>query len=211
MVLAVASLLLQIATPSSRALPSAALAAAAMSADTRVVSETSASSARSGGSSAGPVLHGDKASAEGNAGGSLGAASLETKTQTAQSLSTIRVPDPLPAKPRPVIGVAEKSSLRNWLILSVAQHGAAAFDAYATRQAVSKGAHEADPLMRPFAGSPGIYVAIQAGPVALDYLARRMQRSQNSFLRRTWWVPQSASTGLFVLAGVHNLRVAGRQ
>jgi len=64
--------------------------------------------------------------------------------------------------------------------------------------------------MRPFAQSPAIYIAIQGAPVLLDYAARRMQRSPNSFFRRTWWVPQSASTGLFLFSGVHNLHVANR-
>lgn len=90
------------------------------------------------------------------------------------------------------------------------QHSAATFDAYSTRQAVSSGAIEADPLMRPFAQSPAIYAAIQVGPAILDYAARRMQRSSNNFLRRTWWVPQSASTGLFLFSGAHNLQVANR-
>ena len=95
-------------------------------------------------------------------------------------------------------------------MLSIAEHSAAAFDAYSTRQAISSGAHETDPMMRPFANSPGIYAAIQAGPVVLDYAARRMQRSQYQLLRRTWWLPQSASTGLFLFSGVHNLNLANR-
>lgn len=137
----------------------------------------------------------------------LAVASLSTSNQNSQSLSTIRVPPVQPAAPAKVIPVENLPSRRKWLVLSIAQHSAAAFDAYSTRQAVSSGAHEDDPLMRPFAQSPGIYAAIQAGPVALDYAARHMQRSQNSFLRHTWWLPQSASTGLFLFSGVHNLNV----
>jgi hypothetical protein len=93
-------------------------------------------------------------------------------------------------------------------MLSLAQHSAAAFDAYSTREAVSRGAVEGDPMMRPFANSPAIYAAIQVGPAVLDFVARRMQRSHNNFLRHTWWLPQSASTGLFIFSGVHDLRVA---
>jgi len=37
---------------------------------------------------------------------------------------------------------------REWLALAVAEHGAAAFDAYTTRQAISRGAVEEDPTMR---------------------------------------------------------------
>ena len=136
--------------------------------------------------------------------------SLDATSQNSQALSTIRVPSIEPAKPRKVIPVEDQRPRRNWLILTIVQHSAATFDAYSTRQAVSSGASEADPLMRPFAQSPAIYFAIQGGPVILDYAARRMQRSSNSLLRRTWWIPQSASTGLFLFSGVHNLHVANR-
>ncbi|MBZ5503349.1 MAG: hypothetical protein LAN59_14145 [Acidobacteriia bacterium] len=67
---------------------------------------------------------------------------------------------------------------------------------------------ERNPFMRPFAGSPSIYAAIHVAPMGLDYVAIRMQRSQNSFLRHTWWLPQAASTGLFIFCGAHNLQVA---
>jgi len=80
-------------------------------------------------------------------------------------------------------------------------------DAYSTRQAVSRGAGEQDPLMRPFAHSPAIYAAIQVGPVLFDVLARHMQRSNYNLERRTWWVPQTASTGMSIFAGVHNLTI----
>jgi hypothetical protein len=143
----------------------------------------------------------------GDAPASLTAVSLNTAEQNSQSLSTIRVPEVQPAKPADVIGVERLPSRRNWLILSIAQSSAAAFDAYSTREAISRGAVEDDPTMRPFAHSPGIYAAIQVGPAILDFAARRMQRSGNGFLRRTWWVPQSASTGLFLFSGTHNLHV----
>ena len=129
-------------------------------------------------------------------------------TENSQSLSTIRLPEAQPAKPTRVISAERLPSRRTWLLLSFAQHGAATFDAYSTRRAISTGAVEGDPLMRPFAGSPGIYAAIQAGPLALDYVAARMQRSQHQLFRRTWWVPQAASTAMFVVSGVHNLHVA---
>ena len=140
----------------------------------------------------------------------LTAVSLDSASQNSQSLSTIRVPSIEPATPKKLIPVESLPSRRNWLILSIVQHSAATFDAYSTRQAVTSGAQEADPFMRPFAQSPAIYIAIQGAPVLLDYAARRMQRSPNSFFRRTWWVPQSASTGLFLFSGVHNLHVANR-
>lgn len=101
-------------------------------------------------------------------------------------------------------------SRREWIALALAQHAAAAFDAYSTRAAIARGAVENDPLMRPFANSSAIYVAIQAAPVVLDFTARHMQRSQNAWLRRGWWMPQSLASGVFLFSGAHNLRVAGR-
>ncbi len=140
----------------------------------------------------------------------LTTASLESSSQNSQSLSTIRVPDVQPTKsPNPIL-VERYPSRKTWLLLAIAEHSAATFDAYSTRQAVSNGATEADPLMRPFAHSPGIYAAIQVAPAVLDFTARRMQRSQNNIFRRTWWLPQSAGTALFLFSGVHNLNVAGQ-
>ncbi|MGH9717615.1 MAG: hypothetical protein ACRD4R_12940 [Candidatus Acidiferrales bacterium] len=128
--------------------------------------------------------------------------------QNSQELGTIRVP-PLPtAKSTRVLGVEAAPSRKTWILLSIADHSAAAFDAYSTRAAISRGAVEADPVIRPFAGSAGIYAAIQVAPVALDFIARKMQRSQSSLLRHTWWLPQSASTGLFLFSGAHNMTVA---
>ena len=139
---------------------------------------------------------------------SVNSASLVEGSQNTQALSTIRVPEIDPAKTARFVAAENAPSRRNWLILSFVQHGAAAFDAYSTRQAVSAGAREEDPFMRPFAQTPAIYFASQAGPIFLDFAARRMQRSRNPLLRRTWWLPQSASTGLFLFSGAHNLRVA---
>lgn len=124
--------------------------------------------------------------------------------QNSQSFSTIRIPDP--NEKRYAIREAESvPARREWVALSILAHSAATFDAYSTRQAISRAAVEQDPLMRPFAHSPAIYAAIQVGPVLCDLLARHMQRSRYNFERRTWWVPQTASTGLSIFAGVHNL------
>src|ERR1700722_633335 len=126
--------------------------------------------------------------------------------QNSQSFSTMRIPEA--DEKRYAIRPAESApARRNWLMLSVLEHSAATFDAYSTRQAVSRGAVEQDPLMRPFAHSPAIYAAIQVGPVLFDLLARHMQRSNYNFERRYWWVPQTASTGMSIFAGVHNLTI----
>jgi len=140
---------------------------------------------------------------------SLNTTPFAAGTQNTQALSRIRIPEVAPAKPVRLAPIEDVPSRRNWLFLSFVQHGAAAFDACSTRQAIATGAHEDDPFMRPFAHTPAIYFASQAGPVLLDFAARRMQRSRNPSMRRTWWLPQSASTGLFLFSGVHNLRVAG--
>ena len=99
---------------------------------------------------------------------------------------------------------------KRWLALTLAQHGAAAFDAYSTRQSISRGAVEDDPMMRPFAHSGAIYAAIQVGPLLLDYAARRMQHSEYGMVRRMWFVPQTVSTAGFLISGFHNLNVASR-
>jgi len=128
--------------------------------------------------------------------------------QNSQSFSTIRIPEG--NEKRYATREAESvPSRREWLALMILEHSAAAFDAYSTREAISRGAKEEDPVMRPFAHSPAIYAAIQVGPALLDVLARHMQRSQYNFVRRTWWVPQSASTGGSIFSGVHNLSVVG--
>ena len=97
-----------------------------------------------------------------------------------------------------------------WLALVVAQHGAATFDAYTTREAVSrKHGPELDPLLRPFTGSAAVYPVIQIGPVLLDYLGHRMMRSPKGWVRRLWWLPQAAATAGFVWSGTHNLGLPG--
>jgi len=132
------------------------------------------------------------------------------KHDTAQPLSSVRIPEPLPVKPVKVYSPEKPRMSRSWLALTMLQHGAAAFDAYTTRQAIGHGAVEDDPMMRPFAHSGALYAAIQVGPLLLDHVARRMQHSEYGMVRRMWFVPQSASTAGFLISGVHNLGVASR-
>lgn len=146
----------------------------------------------------------------GNAAPKLTAVSLDA-TDNSQALSTIRVPELKPGKPAGVTAAENKPYKREWIALMVVEHGAAAFDAYSTRQAVSRGAVEDDPLMRPFAHSGVIYAATQVGPVLFDLIARHMLHSENGIVRRMWWAPQSVSAATSVLAGVHNLNVASHQ
>ncbi len=95
-----------------------------------------------------------------------------------------------------------------WYGLAVAGHVAAAFDAWSTRRVLGSGrGHEANPLLRPFAGSGVLYAAVQVGPTLGDYLGMRMRTSQKLWVRRLWWLPQAASAASSITVGVHNLRV----
>jgi len=89
-----------------------------------------------------------------------------------------------------------------------AGHGAAAFDAWTTRRAISGGyGTEGDPLQRPFANSGAIYATTQVVPALMDFLGHRMMRSESPTIRKFWWIPQAASTGVSLGAGIHNYRV----
>jgi hypothetical protein len=221
MVLAVAALLLQLhafqpVAPTTSMIPaatttsvsevslatSASHAAAATTAADYVTSASESSAARMNLT----AVHFDSADSKTRVPGTLTTVSLDT-TPDAQSFSTVRIPTPSSKE----YGIKEAMSVpsrRAWIALSIVQHGAAAFDAYSTRQAVGHGAVEDDPLMLPFANSPAIYVATQVGPVIFDLLARHMQHSEYPMVRRLWWMPQSMSAGLSIFSGVHNLGVA---
>lgn len=98
---------------------------------------------------------------------------------------------------------------RTWQALSLASHGAAAFDAYSTRLSIESGrGYERNPIMKPFADSGMAYPAAQVLPLGLDYVSRRMMRSNHSVLRHTWWLPQLAATAGSTWVGVRNLHIA---
>src|SRR5712664_1864224 len=95
-----------------------------------------------------------------------------------------------------------------WYALAVTGHGAAAFDAYSTRLALSGNyGTESNPLLRPFAHSGALYAATQVSPVVMDFIGKRMMVSENRWVRKMWWLPQVAGSGFSVFAGVHNLSV----
>jgi hypothetical protein len=137
-------------------------------------------------------------------------ASLDSAGNDTTALSAIHIPESN-SKPFTPVNAESVPSRKTWLMLAVAEHSAATFDAYSTRRAIETGAHESDPIMRPFANSPAIYAAIQVAPVAFDFAARKMQRSQNNFIRHTWWLPQAVGTGVYLFSGVHNMNVAGQR
>jgi hypothetical protein len=113
-----------------------------------------------------------------------------------------------PVKPATTESYETPTQREIWYGLLVAGHGAAAFDAWTTRRAVGGGyGVEGDPLQRPFANSGAIYATTQIAPLVMDYLGRRMLRSSHSWMRKAWWVPQSASAAVSLTAGVHNYGV----
>jgi hypothetical protein len=114
-----------------------------------------------------------------------------------------------PVKPAGHGGYETTRQRKIWYGLMATSHGAAAFDAWTTRRAISGGyGSEANPLMRPFANSGAIYAATQVSPAIMDYLGHRMMTSENHWMRRLWWLPQAAGTSLSFSAGIHNYRLA---
>lgn len=114
-----------------------------------------------------------------------------------------------PVKPATSESYETPTQRKIWYGLMVAAHGTAAFDAWTTRRAVGGGyAVEGDPLQKPFANSGAIYATTQVAPLIMDYVGRRMMRSSHSWMRKAWWVPQSASAAVSLSAGVHNYGVA---
>jgi hypothetical protein len=217
MILAVAALLLQFG-PAVPAMPAAAAAAAKAAEPAPTISAPSLPDAPAPSSltpNATPDAQPGAASMSSSqtaqhAPASLRFASLDPAGNDTGTLSTIRIPE-RNAKPFNPVSPEAVPSRKTWLMLSIAEHSAATFDAYSTRRALENGAHEADPIMRPFAGSPAIYAAIQVCPLVADFAARKMQRSQNNFVRHTWWLPQAVGAGVYLFSGAHNMQVAGER
>ncbi len=93
-----------------------------------------------------------------------------------------------------------------WKGLAIASSGAATFDAWSTRRAITTaGAVELNPLLRPFAGNASLYAAIQVGPALMAFAGKKMMYSRHSWVRHVWWVPQTASYFSSILCGAHNL------
>ena len=117
--------------------------------------------------------------------------------------------EPAPLLKSPLTRTYETNRQRRiWYGLAAVSHGAAAFDAWSTRRALSGNyGVEANPLMRPFAHSGAIYAATQLSPAFMDFLGRRMMVSRHGWIRKMWWVPQTAGTGVSLAAGAHNVGV----
>jgi hypothetical protein len=138
------------------------------------------------------------------------------------SVSSTPEPDPInapavnaflrPATPMTVsvkqLLAEERHKQHIWIGLGIAEHSAATFDAWSTRRAMTMyGAQELNPMLKPFAGNASLYAAIQVGPAVMDFVGKKMMSSKYSWVRRMWWVPQSASFASSLFCGVHNLGV----
>jgi len=92
-----------------------------------------------------------------------------------------------------------------WYGLIAAGHSASVLDAWTTRRAISGGyGVEADPFQRPFANSGAVYVTTQVCPLLMDYIGYHMMRSNHSWMRKTWWIPQAAGASFSAGAAIHN-------
>lgn len=126
--------------------------------------------------------------------------------------------DPAILEPRPFAFQPVKPAIRHghisrnetiaWYSLMIATHTGAALDAWSTRRALSGNyGREADPLMRPFAHSWTIYLATQVTPLLMDVIGKRAMMSERPWVRKLWWVPQSAMASVSFAAGTHNIGV----
>ncbi len=140
--------------------------------------------------------------------------SAEALPEAALPLAPVSAPAPMaflhPGKPMTVSVAELRAENRRkemmWRGLIIASSGAAEFDAWSTRHAITTyGAQELNPMLRPFAGNSSLYAVIQVAPVLLDYAGKKMMYSRNSWIRRAWWVPQSASFVSSIFCGAHNL------
>jgi hypothetical protein len=125
-------------------------------------------------------------------------------------------PGVAPAAGAPIRGVRQaisspvetRTQRAMWFTLAITGSGAAAFDAWSTRRAISGGyGVEANPMLRPFSHSNAMYAATQVSPVVMDLIGRRMMTSHHEWMRNLWWLPQSAGTSMSIYAGVHNTRL----
>lgn len=148
----------------------------------------------------------------------MDAAIPEAPGATYSSSLSSPLPSSLPAGGgEPVMLVATKKKRpeavgigvpKMWFVLGAMEHGAATFDAWSTRRNIMAGTmHETDPIMKPFANSNAMYAAVQVAPVLFDLLSKQMMRNSHSWVRKSWWVPQSASTVASILSGAHNVAI----
>lgn len=137
------------------------------------------------------------------------AAGTDAAESSSLNLAPIRPAEPIKPANAPKFAVRGYEETRGqriaWMGLVAAGHGAAAFDAYETRQAISGGyGTEGNPLLRPFAHSGALYVATQVSPAFMDFVGHKMMRSRQPWMRKLWWMPQTLGAGASFSAAMHN-------
>lgn len=139
----------------------------------------------------------------------------DSKTTPANPSLTVEAltPGNPPVVATPVRPVARRGEVsdqekREWYALVGVSAGAAAFDAWSTRRAVSGGfGTEANPLLKPFAHSNAMYAATQVSPLVMDFLGRKMMTSRHNWMRKMWWLPQIAGSNVSFSSAIHNVSI----
>jgi hypothetical protein len=104
----------------------------------------------------------------------IAAATIATLTVSALPASAADAADALATAPANIVPARVERALARPPALSALYAGYAAlqvFDIYSTRQALARGAHEANPLMQGVVGNQGSFVALKAGVTASTILA----------------------------------------
>jgi hypothetical protein len=97
---------------------------------------------------------------------------------------------------------------KTWYALTIIGSGGATLDAWSTRRAISGGyGQEANPFLRPFANSNVLYAATQVSPALMDFLGKRLMTSEHRWVRKVWWLPQTAGASFSFVAAAHNISV----
>lgn len=113
-----------------------------------------------------------------------------------------------PVRPAPTRPRETPRQRKMWYALTIAGSSGAAFDAWSTHRAVAGGyGQEANPFLKPFANSNAIYAATQVSPAVMDFIGKRMMVSQHSLIRKMWWLPQVAGTGMSFASAAHNVSI----
>jgi hypothetical protein len=157
-----------------------------------------------------PSMPTPKVAMDADASGSRAVGTVSANaTPAAEAIEPRVAPMPIQAVKPAYVKIGETPRQRKvWYTLVATGHGAAAFDAYSTRRAISQGyGQEGNPLLRPFSHSGAFYAATQVSPAVMDYIGKRMMVSPNPWIRKLWWLPQAAGTGISMGAGVHNMNV----
>ena len=109
---------------------------------------------------------------------------------------------------RPVMGRPYETprQRKTWYALTIIGSGGATLDAWSTRRAISGGyGQEANPFLRPFANSNVLYAATQVSPALMDFLGKRLMTNEHRWVRKVWWLPQTAGASFSFVAAAHNI------